>query len=171
MLIFNRYVTWVSENLGKVLAETKKSREFNYKIVDWEKGDNVSDDKLIINVVGTNINIPLKPGVIYADDQLIKGFHPLDVKIISTLALSCEPTSKYQLLLQDFRSDIENYTIVYGHKNLSKKLRISVDDLARNMTLIDGFSPQDAFKIGETFAENKIRNERKIINAMKKIFR
>lgn len=169
--IFAQYLNWIIGNLNKIIIEAKESRKFKYKIISWQKGKNIEEDRLIMRVVGTHTNVPLTPLEIYNDDELIKGFSPSDVKIIATLALSCKCNAKYELLLQEFRGNLDDYFMVYGTKGLVKKLRISVDDLSKNMELIDGFSPQDAFKIGRAFAENQIRKEKKLINAMKKLLR
>ncbi len=164
-----QYVSWILENFGKILAEAKETRKFNYQLIGWQKGKNIAEDRLVVKIVGTNTNVPLTPLEIYEDDQLVNGFSPADVKIIATLAVSVKCAPKYKLLLQDFRGNLDSYVIVYGEKGTSKKFRATVDDLAKNMKLITEFSQEDAFKIGKAFAENQVRKERKLMDMLKLI--
>ena len=131
-VIFNSFRGYVNE--------AKESRRFSYEIIGWKENGDIASDQIIVQVIGTSTCIKITPLEIYKDDQWIKGFSPLAVKTISTLAVMIQNAPKYKLMLQDFRNSVEQEILVLRSEENNDFIRITATELMKHFNIIEKHS-------------------------------
>lgn len=138
-----------------------------YRLTDWIKGKVPGDDKVKIQIIGTRNEITVKPKDIICDDDIIKGFAPLDVKAIAMLALSIRKQPKYEIVINEFRNSLNEEIIAIKETGKADLIRKSIQELSNNLDMIDGFSPIDAFNLGRTKGEIETAEYYRKLNGLK----
>ncbi|QLH43820.1 MAG: hypothetical protein HWD59_14755 [Coxiellaceae bacterium] len=105
----------------------------------------------------------MTPLSIYNDHALLAGFAPHDIKMIFTLVKSLEAAPKYQLLVTEFRTKLADHLLTIKVKT-KKLLRLSLNELAKNLGMIKEFSPQEAFQLGMLYGEYQLEREQELLH-------
>lgn len=173
-LQLKRYCKLFYETILKALLLVNNSIKFNnqqyiqkYRITDWIKGDVPANDKIKIHIIGTKNEIIISPCNIIHDDEIICGFSPLDIKTIAMLAFSHRTQPKYEIIMNEFRHALHEEMITIKERGKSTCIRQSVQELSKNLDLIDGFSPMDAFNLGRVSGETEMILSHRKLNGLK----
>ena len=75
------YVKWFVNQLNEL--QKVSPQNVIYKIAGKEKCKKSGEEKLIIQVVGKNVFVKLTPIELMNDEEMLKGFSPLDVRTIT----------------------------------------------------------------------------------------
>jgi len=137
-------LTLLVKNLQESLQKTKTEFEPKFRFVDWMVREKTKEGYCVIQIIGTAHVINKLPKEIITDKQLLYGFSPQDVHIITTLAHLESNRPDLKILSMDF---IEN--IVTLSNNNGNHIHLSIKELYKNKNLLSQLTTLDAFKLGK----------------------
>ncbi len=172
---FKTYYKLSYKNLSKFIIFIRNSIKsenqqyvIKYRLTDWIKGNVPANDKVKIHIIGTRNEIVISPRNIIHDDEILCGFSPLDIKTIAMLAFSYRARPKYEIMVNEFRHALHEEIITIKERGKSTCIKQSVQELSKNLDLIDGFSPIDAFNLGRVSGETETILYHRKLNGLKK---
>lgn len=161
---FQYYVNNLYSNFISIAKQVHESRENPYEISGWVKKNMPEQDVLIYRVTATDKYISSFSVLdIYSNENLLLNFSKKEIKYISTLAvlLHYKKEPKYQLIWESFRVTLDSKVLQFKDRDNSGIIKKSIDDLERDIELIDGMSGADAFRLGkEVGIRERMREER-----------
>ena len=131
------------KTLIRLLLEDLEQVRPVYRVVDWVKSDGDQDNYLLVQTIGKAIYKKFTPQSILDDDDFLRCFAPLDVKLITSLALIQNNNPACSISGEDIRESIVS---LRGSDHAISS--ISIADISKNMELIDNLSPRDALRLG-----------------------
>jgi len=152
------YFTWLFKQYQTHQEQSQAT--FLYKIVDKEMCKKTSQEIFLIQVAGKNVFLRMSPKEIAADDVMLKGFSPLDVRTITYFACkehfeaiqqkAHQPKQNilYRIAAMTFSRRQKKQMLVIAQENKGEIITTSVTNVSNNPEMIEGFSPRDAHKIG-----------------------
>lgn len=161
------HVNQLYTNFTAIIKEIKKTREHPYEVASWIKKESREKDILVYRVTATDKYISSFSVLeIYNDDSILLNFSKQEVKYISTLAilLYYKKKPKYQLVWQNFRDQLNNGVIHLANRDKPGIIKTKIEDLEKNIALIDELSGRDAFILGKEVGVTERLREQEIID-------
>jgi len=131
-----------------------------YKIVGKEICKDTSNELFVIQVYGKNVFLRMTSKELAADDKMLSGFSPLDVRTITYFACKEHIESNaqkaphsnrnvlYRVIAMTFSRRHKKQMLVIEQENKAEIISDSVANISKNPEMIDGFSSRDAHRIG-----------------------
>jgi hypothetical protein len=169
--VLGDYVTWLVKHYQALSQKTQQI--YLYKIIDKEICKKTSEELLLVQVAGKNVFLKMSPKEIAADDAMLRGFSPLDVRTITYFACkehfetkqqkSAEPKQNilYRIITQTFSRRQKKQMVVIEQINQAEVITTSVQTISNNPEMIDGFSPRDAHQVGYAAGMESVIHEQK----------
>lgn len=135
-----------------IVKEVKETRQHPYEIADWVKREDEKSDILVYRVTATDKYISqFSVSEIYNDNSILFNFSKQEIKYISSLALliyyKSEP--KYQVIWESFRHQLSQGTLHIRDKDKPGVIKTNIDELEKNIAIIDQMSGRDAYLLGK----------------------
>lgn len=162
------YVTKLCYNFANIVKDAKQSCANPYKIAGWAKKENCKSDVLIYQVTATDKYISaFSVSQIYCDDSILLNFSKKEIKYISTLALLLDykREAKYSIIWESFREQLHNKIVHLKNRENSSIIIASIDELEKNISIIDGMKGSDAYRLGKEAGIIERMREESIINS------
>src|ERR1700722_8777186 len=154
---FSDYAAWLIKQYQAIQQKTQQS--YLYKIIDKETCKKTNEEVLRIQVAGKNVFLKMTPKEIAADDDMLRGFSPLDVRTITYFACkehfeakqqkAVEPKRNilYRIVAQTFSRRQKKQMLVVEQVDQAEVITASVQTISNNPEMIDGFSSRDAHQV------------------------
>jgi hypothetical protein len=168
---FGDYTVWLVKQYQALQQKTQKT--YLYKIVDREICKKTNEELFLVQMTGKNVFLKMSPKEIAADDNMLQGFSPLDIRTITYFACkehfetrqqkAVEPKRNilYRIVAQTFSRRQKKQMLVIEQTHKVEVLTTSVQTVSNNPEMIDGFSPRDAHQVGYAAGIESVVNERK----------
>lgn len=165
---FQKSVRQFYTGFSELVKEVKLARENPYEIAGWVKKEGREKDILVYRVTATDKYISsLSVVEIYSDESILFNFSKKDIKYISTLSilLYYKTDARYQVIWECFRDNLQKEIIHIKDRVNSEIIKTQIDQLEKNISIIDGLEPRDSYNLGKLAGIKERMLEESIINA------
>jgi endo-alpha-1,4-polygalactosaminidase (GH114 family) len=170
--VISDYAAWLMKHYQ--MLQQKTQQIYFYKVIDKEICKKRNEKMLVIQVAGKNVFLKMSPKEIAADDDMLRGFSPLDIRTIIYFACkkhfeakqqkAAEPKRNilYRIVAQTFLRRQKKQMLVIEQVDQAEVITTSVQAASNNPEMIDGFSPRDAHRVGYAAGVEAVLHEKEL---------